>query len=253
MDRGLYTAASAGLYQLRRLEVVNNNLANINTPGFKKQLLTGEAQSFDQTLASAVAKNDPFAKGDHDRVPAVINVQSVTDFSQGPIKATGNMLDVALRNAKDFFVVNTPEGQTYTRAGDFTLNVEGELVTQDGMQVLGDGGPIVVNGIGARINADGSVTANGQTVGRLGVVRIEDTTKLERIGSTRFRLAKGSEAPAEVDAQLEPQALEMANVTAVSSMVELINTQRAFQAYTKTADTVDQLNQMAINQIGRVR
>ena len=105
MDRGIYTSASAGLYQLRKLEVVNNNLANINTVGFKKQILTGETQSFDQTLASAVAKDDPYAKGDHDRTPGVVNSRTVTDFTVGAIKNTGNPLDVALRNPNDFFVI----------------------------------------------------------------------------------------------------------------------------------------------------
>ncbi len=252
MDRGIYASASGGLYQLRRLEIVNNNLANINTPGFKRQLLTGQEESFDETLASMTVKNDPYAQGDHERTPAVVNIQAVTDFSQGPIKSTGNSLDVALRNPKDFFAINTPAGTLYTRAGDFTLNSEGEVVTQDGMTVLGDGGSIATTGPGVSIAADGSVMSNGVSNGRLSVVRFDDPSSLERVGANRFKLSNGP-APTEVDPELEPQALEMANVSAVSSMVEMITTNRAFQAYTKTTETIDQMNQMAINQIGRNR
>ena len=251
MDRGLYAAASAGLYQFRKLEVVNNNLANINTPGFKAQLLTSQAQSFDQTLASVVAKDDPYAKPDHDRVAGLVGSKTVTDFSSGPIKNTGNPLDVALRNPKQFFVINTPQGMQYTRAGNFTLNASGEIVTQDGCAVQGDGGSLTANGPGVAIAADGNVLVNHQKVGRLSIVSFDDPSTLERVGDNRFRAAEGSPAPAEVEGELEPESLEMANVSAISSMVELLTTQRAFQAYAKTSDTIDQMNQAAINQVGK--
>ena len=253
MERGTYVAASAGLYQMRRLEVVTNNLANSNTAGFKRQLLAGDVQSFEQTLANQLAGNDPFARPDHDRTPGVVNVETVTDFSQGPIKETGNPLDVALRDPKSFFVVNSPEGPQYTRAGNYTLSVEGELVTQDGFQVQGDGGAIAVTGTGVAINPDGSVVAQGRPLGRLQIVRVENPDVLERVGNTRFQLKPGVPAPEQVEGEVIPQSLEMANVSAISSMVELISTNKAFQAYTKSAETIDQLNQTAINQIGRPR
>lgn len=251
MDRGTYIAASAGLAQFRKLEIVNNNLANIDTVGFKREVLEGKAQSFDDTLASAISKQDPYAQGDQARTPAIINVESSTDFSQGPVQNTGNGLDAALRNANDFFVINTPDGVQYTRAGNFTINSEGTLVTQDGFEVQSDGGTIQVTGTDVKIQSDGSVVAGGAVQGNLAVVRFDDTKGLRRAGGNRFVVAGNGAQPEQVAAQVVPQALEMSNVGAVTSVVDLISAQRAFQMYTKAADSIDTINQVSINQIGR--
>jgi len=249
MDRGMYAAASAGLLQFRKLDVVNNNLANANTAGFKKQLVIGEVQSFDNTLAKLVEGQDPYARGDHDRSAGVVNIQTVTDFSAGSIQSTGNPLDVALQNPNDFFVINTPEGNQYTRAGNFTLNGDSQLVTVDGYSVVGEGAEITTNGPGASIAPDGSVRVNGEEVGRLSVVRFEDTSLLERVGSSRFALADGAPAPQGVPADVIPQSLEMSNVSAISSIVDLITANRAFGMYTKSAQTIDEMNNTAISKV----
>jgi len=253
MDRGIYAAASNGLAQIRKLEVVSNNLANINTVGFKKQIITADVQTFDQTLANAVVQNDPYAEPDHRRTPAAVNIRAQTDFAPGPIRDTGNPLDAALRHAKDFFVIETPNGQQLTRAGNFTLNQDGQIVTQDGLPVQGDGGAITVSGAGLSIAPDGSVLVNGQRVARLRIVRVEDPTQLERVGATRFVPRNGAPAPVDVDGDIIPQALEMSNVSAISSVIDLIAAQRAFQMYARTAETIDGMNQVAIGQIGRPR
>jgi flagellar basal-body rod protein FlgF len=251
MERGSYTAASLGLFQHRKLEIVNNNLANLSTPGFKREVLVGDTQPFEDTLASEIASNDPYARGDHDQSPAVINLRSVTDFSQGPIRNTGNPLDAALASPNDFFVVGGPGGLQYTRAGAFTLNSQGELVTPDGAPVQGDGGAIAVTGVGAEITENGGVRVNGAEVGRLQVVTIADPSKLERVGNTRFVLAKGTPPPEQVEPKLLSRSLEMANVSTIGSVVDLMTTSRAFDLYTKAAQSIDQLNQSAINQVGR--
>ena len=253
MERGSYTAASGGVFQLRRLEVVANNLANVNTSGFKRQVIVGQEQTFDQTLASQMKINDPYARGDHERTPGITNIEVKTDFSLGPVKFTGNELNAALREPNDFFVINTPDGQAYTRAGEFTLNSEGALVTSDGMEVQGDGGAITANAANVKINPDGSVEAGGTIVGQLQVVRFENPQSLERVEGSRFRLASGSPAPEAVAPDLVPQSVEMANVSAISSMIELINANRAFEMYTKSALTIDAMDTAAINQVGRPR
>lgn len=249
MDIGLYAAASSGILQMRKLEVQNNNLANINTVGFKGQYIVPEMQNFDRTLASAVGESDPFARGDQLQVPNVSEVRTQIDFTPGAIQHTGNRLDVALRGANDFFVINTPQGPLYTRAGNFTLNGNGELVTQDGLQVQGDGGAINLQGLAGSITGDGSVRAGGQTLGRLQVVRFENTNGLMAVEGARFR-AVGAQ-PVPVEPRVEPQSLEMSNVSAITGMVDLITTNRAFDAYTKAAQSLDTLNQTAISQIGR--
>lgn len=251
MDRGTYIAASGGLAQFRKLEIVNNNLANISTVGFKREVIEGEAQTFDNTLASIISSSDPYAKGDQARTPAVVNVGATTDFTQGPIQTTGNPLDVALRNTNEFFGVNTPQGLQYTRAGNFTLNSEGTLVTQDGFEVQGDGGALQVTGPNARIQSDGSVLAGNLIQGAIAVYKFEGNPQLERAGGNRFTIAKGGAAPAQVDPEIATGSLEMSNVSAITSVTDLMSAQRAFQMYSKAAESIDTINQAAINQIGR--
>jgi flagellar basal-body rod protein FlgF len=250
MDIAGYAAASAGLLQMRKLEVQNNNLANINTVGFKRQFVISEREDFNDTFAKELEPTDPFAKGDQARVSNVTETETRIDFSAGPIKATGAPLDVALKNPKDFFIINTPQGVRYTRAGNFTLSANGELVTQDGFQVQGDGGVILTQGAGVQIAADGSVTAGPVNFGRIQTVRFPDTAGLVPVGGARFQL-QGGAAPAQIPAELEPQALEMSNVSAVTGMIDLITTNRAFDAYTKAAQTIDNLNQASITQYGK--
>ncbi len=251
MERGTYVAASGGMIQLRRLEVVNNNLANVNTPGFKRELIVNDGSSFENTLAGATERPAPFAREDHDRIPAAVNSRAVTDFSQGPIRNTGNPLDVALTKPNDFFVVNGSSGPEYTRAGNFTLSGQGELVTMDGSQVLGDGGPITVTGSAASISPNGTIRAGGINIGQLQVVRIDDPERLERVGGARFRLGDGQGVPGAVTPEIAAQSLEMSNTSAISGIIELIQTQRGFQMYTKSAETINTMNQTAINQVGK--
>jgi flagellar basal-body rod protein FlgG len=250
MDIGTYAAASLGIVQLRKLEIQNNNLANVNTVGFKRQILVTSPEDFKDTFAKEFEGKDPYATGDQKRVTTVNEAATHTDFSMGAIKSTGNPLDVALRNANDFFVVNTPQGRMFTRAGNFTLDANGTLVTQDGMQVQGDGGAIIAQGTGVNISADGTVRAGGLPVGRLQVARFTDTKGLQPVEGTRFKIASGPQ-PTTVEGFLEPRALEMSNVSAVTGMIDLITTNRAFDAYTKAAQTIDSLNQAAITQVGK--
>lgn len=251
MDRGTYIAASGAFAQMRKLEIVNNNLANLNTAGFKKEILVGKEQSFDETLASVVAANDPYAKGDHDRTPGVVDLQSKTDFSPGPIKETGNKLDLALRNPNDFLVVSTASGPRYTRAGNLTLNENNELATQDGVAVSGEGGPITVPPGALSISANGVVFSNGIQAGKLQVVRFEDPSTLRREGGARFFQPPAAAAPTAVEPELINESLEMANISVINSMLDLVSVSRTFDMYTKATQSVDQLNQVAISQVGR--
>ena len=256
MDRGTYSVTTLGMAKMRQLEVVNNNLANVNTPGFKKQVLVGQEQSFEQTLARLVSTQDPYAEGDHDRMSGVVSLETQVDFTQGPVRDTGNPLDVALADPKDFFVINTPQGVRYSRAGNFTLNSEGIIVTQDGNEVQGDGGAISVVAPGVSIDSDGSVVVDGnqgprQLVGNVQVVHFDDVSGLRPEGGTRFVLAPNAPQPQVVQARILPRSLEMSNVSAISSMIDLVSTNRGFEAYTRTAQTIDQMNQAAINQVGK--
>lgn len=256
MDRGTYAAASDGLMQLRKLDITTNNIANVKTAGFKKQILIGNTQTFDETLASLHGLNDPYAHYDQQRTPGIMNTYAVTDFSVGSIETTNNPLNVAIRNEHDFFVIQGVNGETlYSKAGDFTLNSESELVTHDGKYVLGGGGPIATGGVGKiSIAPNGDILSDNNVVGALTVVSIDDLSTLERVGDNCFKVHEGASPNIEeVTPDLIENSLEMANVSAVNSILDLITAHRGFQLYTQTAQSIDQMNQTAITKLGASR
>src|SRR5262245_29787391 len=163
MTRGIYTVASGGVAAMERLQAVSQNLANVNTAGYRAERVVFQVQ--------------PLAGGPRGAVDSVLGrtsqqvVESATirDFSPGPIHETGNPLDVAL-GGDGFFVVNTARGERYTRQGSFTLDGQGYLVTARGDRVQGDGGDISIGEKDIRIADDGSIFADDQPVGRLKVV-----------------------------------------------------------------------------------
>jgi flagellar basal-body rod protein FlgG len=125
-------------------------------------------------------------------------------------------------------------------------------VTQDGYEVNGDAGPITATGANTSILPSGQVNSGGIGVGSIQTVKIDQPDQLEAVGNSRFKLPRNGIATP-TDTQLVPQSLEMANISVVSSMVDLIAAHRGFEAYTKVAQTIDQLNQDAITSVGRRR
>jgi flagellar basal-body rod protein FlgF len=245
MDRGLYAAASGGLLESRHLDVVANNLANSSTVGFKAERLVSKQQTFSDTLASKMVGVPNRAVSDIEQTPGVVDVHSITDFSLGPISHTDNPLHVALRQQNHFFVVQTPTGEAYTRAGNFTVDATGTLVTTDGMPVLGEGGAITFPSGEVQISGSGAVLANNEVVGQMRVVHIDALEQLRRTEGVRFQL-EGGASVTNVPADLVPRSVEMPNISIVEAMVEMINAQKSFEAYTKTVRVIDELNEESI-------
>ncbi len=241
MERGIYSATSGGILESRRLEVVANNLANVNTVGFKASRLVAREQEFSDTLASTLEGIPSRAASDQQNTPGVVNVDVFTDFTPGPVRNTEAPLDAALVKENQFFVVQTQGGERLTRAGNFTMDSQGFLTTQDGKAVLGEGGPIAITGPSPKITSNGSIIAGGELVGKLRVVEVDDLQSLEREEGVRFKVNGGGQRPV-VSANVIPQSLEMPNVSVIGSMVEMISTQRAFEGYSKTVQTIQELN-----------
>jgi flagellar basal-body rod protein FlgF len=242
MERGIYSATSGGLQESRRLEIIANNLANVNTVGFKASRLVSRQQEFNDTLTSTIQNTPGRSPFDQNHVPGVVNVELSIDFSAGPVEFTGNPLNVALVDTNQFFMVLTPEGEKLTRAGNFTINSDGMLSTPDGMPISGEGGEIPVLSANAKISKSGSVLVDGEVVGRVKVVQIEDLTQLQKEAGVRFTLPQGAD-PENVTPNLIPASVELPNVSVVEAMVEMIVTQRAFEGYTKTVQTINELNE----------
>ncbi len=247
MDRGIYAALSGGLSNDRLLEVIGNNLANANTVGYKAERLSNRQQDFSDTLAGVMGSADLSARNSQIQIPGVAAISTVTDFTAGPIEYTGNPLHVALVKENQFFVVQGEKGESYTRAGNFSMDQNGFLVTPSGSQVMGEGGPITLKP-GSQITANGTIMAGTEEVGRLRVVEIDDLKKLQRQTGTSFTLSGGAQAAA-VEANVIPESVELPNISIVQSMVEMVNAGRAFESYTKSARTIGELDETAMRTV----
>jgi flagellar basal-body rod protein FlgG len=252
MNRAVYTVTSGGIAALARLEAVAQNLANANTAGYKAERLLFRVRELARPPGGVDAgvPLDPVL----DRTAAqVVEVASVRDFSQGPVRTSGNPLDVAI-TGQGFFAVATARGERYTRQGTFTRDGEGYLVTQHGERVQGEAGDIRLGTGDVVIGQDGSIAVDGATVGRLKLVGFGDEPALVPEGAALFAPAPGA-APEPLDAtavRLEPGAVEAANVDAVASMVELVDVARGFESYMHAMQRLDEVAQRSINDVGRV-
>src|SRR6185369_3521445 len=157
MNSGLYSALSGNIAAMKRMEIISNNLANVNTPGFKKDKML-----FESMLAGNV--NPPAVPQGSTADPILQKDSVIIDYSPGSVSQTGNNLDLAI-DGDGFFVVSTPEGPAYTRQGNFRLSSDGTLVTADGYPVMGQGGAIRVQGSRVDIDGQGVVMVDGNPAG----------------------------------------------------------------------------------------
>jgi len=251
MNRSIYTMTSGGLAALARLEQVAQNVANVNTAGYKAGRLVFRVRPLDETAAG------PTAAAFAGTAAQVAEVETIRDFATGPIRTTGNPLDVAIEG-DGFFVVQTPRGERYTRQGTFSMDAEGYLVTPAGHRVQGDGGEINLRGTGTgsvpAIGDDGTVTVDRSEVGRLRIVSFGEKPALVPEGNALFAAAPGTfPTPVEQSkVRLAPEAYESANVDAVAGMIELVDVTRGFETYMNAMRRLDEIVQRAIDDIGRV-
>ncbi len=258
MVKGLYTAYTAMINEQNRMDVVTNNLANANTNGFKKEGAT--SQSFDAVLAYKI-KDASEAYHLSKRIgrnhPGVKIGEGYTDFSQGPLKSTGNPYDLALSDS-GFFVVEftNKAGDTstmYTRDGNFALTEEGRLVTRDGDAVLDENGsPIELDPhLKADINTSGQIIQDGNVVATIQVTDFADYNYLKHYGENYFQPIEGAE---EADAKAKVYAgyLETSNMSVVTEMVNMITISRAYESNQKMITTIDSTLDIAANQLGKI-
>lgn len=259
MVKGLYTAYTGMLNEQNRMDIMTNNLANASTVGYKKEGST--SQSFDDVLTvkikdESVGINNVNPIGV--RNPGVKIGENYTDYSQGSFRITGNTYDLAL-SGNGFFAIEftNKAGETstkYTRAGQFTLNKDGYLVTPDGDYVLDtQNRRIQLNTLyDSAITAEGIISQNGVDVAQIQVVDFEDYDYLEKYGETYYEALEGAEIT-NSDATVNSGYLEMSNVQVVSEMVNMIAITRAYESNQKIIQTYDNTLDVAVNQLGRLR
>lgn len=266
--KGVYTALSGAIAQSTKLDTIANNIANVNTPGFKR-----DSQTFQEYLTSYEKEPKVLAVP---RVPASIesfyDIQggdksyvdlkgTFTDFNQGSLRQTGNPLDLAL-DGKGFFEVSTPQGVRLTRAGNFTLDGNGRLVTKDGYPVLRNGDPgadpasrmiTFANGQNIQVSDRGEVFEGTESLGLLSVVNVTDPDALQKVGQSLFTFK--ADRPAEVvnvaNPSLKQGFVEMSNVNIVQEMTDMISTHRVFESTQKAISAYDQMADKMVNVVGK--
>jgi flagellar basal-body rod protein FlgG len=244
MNNGIFGSISAGLQAERRLEVLTHNLANVNTPGYKKDLV-----SFEAVLGSTGSTGTP--EGVVPSAPVYKEKYSV-DFSAGQVKLTGNTLDLAL-DGDGFFVVNTPDGKAYTRQGNFHLDRTGKLLTADGFEVMGQGGPITIKGSSVTFDSQGKIFVEGQETGSLQVVDFPRPYDLRKKGNGLLMPNDPAltSSPA-VKTVVRQSHLESSNVNTIEEMTRMITITRSSETYEKVIQNYDSIIGRAVNDLGKV-
>lgn len=258
MVKGLYTAYTGMVNEQNRMDIMTNNLANASTVGYKKEGST--SQSFNDVLTVKI-KDQSVGMRNVQKIgiknPGVKIGENYTDYTQGSFRITDNTYDLALAGDGFFAIEFTNKaGETdtkYTRAGQFTLNKDGYLVTEEGDYVLDtQNRRIRLNTLlDSKITDDGTIYQNDQAVARIQVTDFEDYDYLEKYGETYYQPIEGAKTTT-ADAQAKSGYLEMANVQIVSEMVNLISITRAYESNQKVVQTIDGTLDVAANQIGKL-
>jgi flagellar basal-body rod protein FlgF len=245
MDNVLYVGLSRQMTLQRELDVISNNVANVDTTGFKLESLMVEtdAEHLPVDAADTSLPNVNFS----------LDAGVVRDFSQGGLKETGGPLSMAIQG-QGFFKVTTPRGERYTRDGRFQLDAQGRLVTASGDPVQGDGGDIVLDPLkgSPKVAADGTVSQENQTVGKIGVVTFSSLSALAKDGDGYYRNDSNLQPQAAPDALVRQGMLESSNVEPITQITRLIQVSRAYESIANMMDQTGQLSSSAVDRLGKL-
>lgn len=277
MFKGFYTVASGMLAQQKRTELLSNNLANANTPGYKAD--QSSIRSFPDMLLSSVGKtNAPASQQAGSQSMTEIGAlntgvymqETTPNYVQGQIYSTDLTTDMALIDGNlpqnedgvtgsIFFRLEYPAGgEAYTRNGNFTLDGQGYLVNPQGLYVLSDTGErIQLQNDDFQLTQDGLIVMNNQQVARVGVSYAENPNLLQKQDNGLLRLQDGGALPTAFDVDgvnfsLRQNYLEGSNVDASRTMTDLMTAYRAFEANQKVLQAYDRSMDKAVNEIGRI-
>jgi flagellar basal-body rod protein FlgF len=245
MENALYIGLSRQMILRREMEIIANNIANMDTNGFK--------------VESMIQKTDPsepaVTLGGPRPVKFVAPDGVARDFGQGVLTRTGGELDMAIEG-KGFFQVQTPQGPRFTRDGRFTTDTTGRLVTQGGHAVLdASGGEIVINPEKGQVAvaADGSMSQGNEAVGKVGVYTFTNPGALEKAGDNLFRNGSNLAANPAAESKLRQGFLEGSNVRPVLEITRMVEVSRAYESTTKMMESEAELSRRSVERLGRVQ
>ena len=269
MWRGLYTGAIGMMSEMKRTDVISNNLANANTTGYKKDITVhGEFEpmlirrvydhEIDPTNWDVTRFKQFTVQSDKDPAIGVLGLgdyvdEIARDTSQGALETTGNQLDVAIVG-EGYFAVQTDQGVRYTRDGAFFKNFQGVLQNVRGQNILdAQGQPIVIppGTVNVAFDETGRVFADNQQISQLQFVQFDDWRALHKQGDNLL-VAQPGAVPQQATGRIEQGALEKSNTQIVSEMVELIANHRQYEANSKSVVTQDSMLDKSVNEVGRM-
>ncbi len=279
MVRGIYTGASGMMATMEEMNTVANNLANVNTDGYKYE--TSVLKSFPEMLIRRTDADGlvTFPLGSYDLAPVVGKMgtgvefnESYVRFEQGSLEGTENQFDFALEG-QGFFAVQTADGERYTRSGNFDVSNDGYLVDMHGNRVLGQNGPIRIGTNNFKIDQYGNIFVNADyapedfatmtgnewqnmiQTDKLKLVDFQNRDYLKKDGYTMYRATEFSGPAVVLAGNNVPKVyqgfVEKANVNPVTEMTRMIEIQRLYEANQKVIQTQDDLLGRAVNQVGR--
>ncbi len=217
MGDGIGLAGSAMVSRELQQEALVHNLANVSTPGFKA------ARIFARVLEDVNGGIDSVRE-------AARNQEMYIDFSQGPLQRTGRVLDLALEG-QGFFVVSTPDGERFTRNGNFSLDQSGQMVNASGFPVMSDAGPVVLRGNDVAVDESGEILSSGESSGRLLIKSVTNLQDLVQEGGGLFSPRPGAELrDAESTARVFQGCLEGSNVFGLDEMVRMTSVLKHYEA-----------------------
>ena len=259
MIRGLYTSGWSMLAIEKKMDIISNNMANINTTGYKKDTVVFE--SFPDVLTKRI--NDTRSNLNPSGTVGTMQLGSdvgevFTYYDQGTLEKTDNKYDMAIWNSKSaFFSVLVPDYngdmiEYYTRDGSFALDASSRLVTKDGYIVEGENGAIILNGEEFSVESDGTVIQKGTNIGKLLIKEFEDTKTLRKYGSN---LLKKTDQTTErkFTGMVRQGFIEQSNVNIVREMVDMISVMRSYEANQKILQAQDSTLEKAVNEVGALR
>jgi flagellar basal-body rod protein FlgF len=246
MENAYLVSLSRQVTLQRELDVVANNIANLETTGYK-----ADGSLFEEYLGSAAR-----AGANNARVCFVIDRGIRHDMSQGPVQRTGNPLDIAI-DGNAFLVVQTPRGERYTRNGAMQINATGQLVTGDGNPVLGEAGPITFqpNDHQVSISRDGTISVREGTSktdslrGKIRLVKFDNMQQLQKDGSSTFNVTGKAQPQATTEANIAQGSIEKSNVRGVVEMSRMIEITRS---YTQIANMLQQQSDQSTQAIDKL-
>jgi flagellar basal-body rod protein FlgF len=243
MDNSLLVSLSQQLAAYRSMDVIANNLANVSTPGFKR-----EAAKFEEYVAQVQPSEGQTGK---QSVSFVKDAGIMRDLSQGENTATGAPLDFAI-NGKGFFTVQTPQGLRYTRDGHFSLDQGGQIVNSDGFAVQGDGGAITITPDDGdiEVGADGTISGKSGQIGKLQLVDFADERAMTKEGANLYSTTQSPSGA--TGATVQQRMLESSNVQPVIEISHMIEVMRSYQATASLSSSQEDLMRQAIDKLGQM-